>query len=51
MEISRVAEVLISQASLFKCTTKEAWDKYMHPLITNAFRYEDVKDYIDKNNM
>lgn len=51
MEISRVAEVLISQASLFDCTIEEAWDKYMHPLITNTFKYEDVKDYIDKNNM
>jgi len=46
--IADVANTLVSQASLFQCSFEDAWNQYMHPLITDNFRYEDVKKYIDE---
>lgn len=48
MDISKVADTIVSQASLFECSLEEAWNKYTHPLIMNAFKYEDVKAYIER---
>lgn len=48
LDISRVANTLLDQALLFQCTLSEAWEKYMHPFITNSFSYEEVRVFIDK---
>lgn len=46
--ISRVADTLVSQSGMFNCSIEEAWNTYMHPLLTESFDYEDVKSYIDR---
>jgi metal-dependent amidase/aminoacylase/carboxypeptidase family protein len=46
-EISKVADTLVNQASMFNCNYKTAWEKYMHPIITNQFTYEEVEKYIN----
>jgi hypothetical protein len=45
-EISRVADVLISQSSMFNCSIEKAWKDYMHPAITEQFTFDEVKKYI-----
>jgi hypothetical protein len=47
LEISRVADTLVNQASLFNCGIEKAWNKYMHPVITEQFTFDEVKKYID----
>ena len=47
LKIENVAETLINQAKLFNCTIDIAWDKYMHPYITNQFNLEDIANYIE----
>lgn len=48
IELSDVANALVSQSSMFQCSLKEAWEKYTHPIITDLFSYEEVKMYIDE---
>lgn len=45
-EISKVADTLISQATMFNCNIEKAWTDYMHPLITDQFTFDEVKTYI-----
>ncbi|MCY9738163.1 hypothetical protein M5X17_31210 [Paenibacillus alvei] len=47
-EISRVAEVLVDQSSIFNCTIEEAWKNYMHPAITEQVNYFEVVTYINE---
>ncbi|QJI52357.1 hypothetical protein [Psychrobacillus phage Perkons] len=48
IEISKVADTLMSQSGLFQCSIEEAWNTYMHPILTENFDFEEVKVYIDR---
>ena len=47
-EISKVADAVVMQTSLFQCSIDEAWDRYTHDLIKNQFTLEEVKAYINR---
>lgn len=47
LEISKVADTLIQQCSIFQCSVEKAWEDHMHPLITESIAFEEVKAYID----
>lgn len=46
MELSDVANTLVSQSSLFECTLEVAWKDWMHPIIVEQFSFEEVNEYI-----
>jgi hypothetical protein len=48
IEISKIADTLVSQASLFNCSIEVAWKTYMHPVLIEHTTYEEVKKYIDE---
>lgn len=47
-ELSKIADTLVSQSGLFNCSLEEAWKNCMHPLLTNAYSFQEVKEYIDR---
>lgn len=47
-ELSKIADTLVSQSGLFNCSLEEAWESWMHPLLTNNYTFEEVKEYIDR---
>lgn len=47
-DISKIANTLISQSSLFDCSIEEAWKKYMHPILTEQITFDEVKKYINE---
>lgn len=47
-EINRVAETLIEQCEFFNCSLDMGWKSYMHPIITEQFSLQEVKEYINK---
>jgi len=48
INIPKVADILISQCSLFNCSLEEGWKNYMHPVLTEQVTFEEVMDYIKK---
>lgn len=42
-----IADTLVNQSAIFNCSLKEAWENYMHPLITGQATFDEVKAYID----
>lgn len=48
LDISSIANTLVSQSSIFNCSLKEAWDNYMHPALTQSITFEETKKYIDE---
>ena len=48
-EIDKVVETVKNQMKMFNCEFDEAWNKYMHPIITEQFTLEQVKEYYLKN--
>ena len=49
LELSKVSKVLIEQSNIFECDLKTAWEKWMHPAITEQFTYEEVMLFIEEN--
>jgi len=49
LELSKVSGILVEQSNLFECDLKTAWEKWMHPAITEQFTYEEVRLSIDGN--
>lgn len=47
MEVSKIADTLVSMASLFNCSLEIAWETYMHPALTDQASFEEVKSFID----
>lgn len=48
MTLESVAKALLASASFFGCSFKTAWQKYMHPAITDKFTYEEVVKHIEE---
>lgn len=46
MKIESVANSLKEVSQLFQCTHEKAWMNYMHPAITDKFKYEEVMKHI-----
>lgn len=46
-KLSKVADTLVQQSVIFSCSIETAWNEYMHPIITERFTFEEVKEYID----
>lgn len=44
--ISKVANDLIQQCSIFQCSLESAWEDYMHPYGTTYLTFDEVKSYI-----
>ena len=42
MDIEKAAVALRRQAYFFTCSYKTAWEKWMHPAITDEFTFEEV---------
>jgi len=49
LELSKVASILVEQSNIFECDLKTAWEKYMHPVITDQFTYEEVRLFVERN--
>ena len=49
-EISEVAKITIEQCKLFNCSIDICWEKYIHPIITEQFTLNEVKQYIESTN-
>lgn len=48
LEISKIADTLMSQSAMFNCSLEEAWKQWMHPVLTEQTTFEEVKKYIDE---
>lgn len=46
--ITKVANTLISYASLFRCSLEDAWDIHLPTYFTDKFSFEEVKVSIDE---
>lgn len=44
--LSKVADTLIRQCDLFNCSYEEGWAHYMHPFFAGNISFDDVMDYI-----
>lgn len=49
LSIEDVADILVSQSTILKCSLEEAWNTYMHPITTESFSYTEVIEYIKEN--
>jgi hypothetical protein len=49
INIPKIADILISQCSLFNCSLEDGWKNYMHPALTEQVDFEDVINYIKEN--
>jgi hypothetical protein len=47
MEISKVADNLVSYAGIFQCSFKEAWEKHLPELLTKDTSFQEVINYIN----
>lgn len=49
VRVKEMAAALLQVCDKHDCSLKEGWDKYMHPLATAQFEFEDIVDYIRDN--
>jgi len=49
MDIEKVAEAVKTMAYMFTCSYKTAWEQYMHPAITEQFKFEQVMEKIQED--
>lgn len=50
LDLNKVAETLLSQCDLFNCSIEDAWENYIHEIITEQFTFEEVEECLKKNN-
>lgn len=47
MTVESAANSLKKIAYMFNCSYKKAWNKFMHPAITEKFTFEEVMNHIE----
>nr|WP_312985493.1 hypothetical protein [Clostridioides sp.] len=48
-KLEDVAKTTVEQSGMHNCSIEDAWKEYIHPIITDKFTLNEVKEFINND--